>query len=203
MQQQTLQMCYIADLLQPTSFKATSRRRETLYRLESNVMNKYLDAHARDRDNYGDLQNTVDKLAQRTTQQVEIQQEDHGTAIRVFTIVTIVFLPLSFVTGLLGMNTADIRDQSNGQWLFWAIGLPLTAVVLVLSVLIGYWGDQFRETLEALFSKRHIMPATIVDRRNATHEPDSHSILSADTQRVQAPLGEKRQTENRSAEDNV
>ena len=203
MLQQAWQMHYIAELLRPMSFKVTSRRRETLYRLERNVVDKYLDAGTRDQDNYDDLQDTADRLAQQTTQRLEIQQEDHGKAILVFTIVTIVFLPLSFVTGLLGMNTADIRAQSNGQWLFWAIALPLTAAVLVLSVLIGYWGDRFRGALEALFFRLHIKPTITVDRRDATHEPDSHSILSADSQRAQAPVGEKRRTENRSAEDNV
>ena len=203
MLQQAWHMGYISYLLDPASFKVTSRRRETLYNLEGNAVVKYLDANLKDREKYHDLQITADRLAQQTRQQVEIQQEDHGKAILVFTIVTIVFLPLSFVTGLLGMNTADMRGQPNGQWLFWAIALPLTAVVLVLSVLIGYWGDRFRGAWEALFFRIHIKPPVIVDRPNATHEPDSHNILSPAHQGAQAPRGEKRGTENRSAENNV
>jgi Mg2+ and Co2+ transporter CorA len=126
MQQQAWQMSYFKDLLNPNSFMVTSRTRKTLYNLERNKIENYLDDSIRDQDNYDDLQGTARRLAKQATQQIEIQQEDHGKAILVFTVVTIVFLPLTFVAGLLGMNTADIRNQTNGQWLFWAIALPLT-----------------------------------------------------------------------------
>jgi hypothetical protein len=48
----------------------------------------------------------------------------------VFTGVTIIFLPLSFVTGLLGMNTADVRNATYNQWVFWASAVPLTFLVI-------------------------------------------------------------------------
>lgn len=55
-------------------------------------------------------------------------------AIYVFTIVTIIFLPISTVSSILGMNTTDIRNTDNGQWVFWAASIPLTALVLLASL---------------------------------------------------------------------
>lgn len=55
-------------------------------------------------------------------------------AIYIFTIVTIIFLPISTVASVLGMNTNDIRNMDEKQWLFWATALPLTAVVIIISL---------------------------------------------------------------------
>jgi Mg2+ and Co2+ transporter CorA len=67
---------------------------------------------------------------------IEIRSENNNKAIYVFTAVTVIFLPLSFVTGLLGMNTFDIRNLTHGQWLFWATALPFTLAVLIICLCI-------------------------------------------------------------------
>ncbi|UPX15079.1 uncharacterized protein EKO05_0005542 [Ascochyta rabiei] len=90
-------------------------------------------------------------LADSTKQSLEINEEDHGKAIMVFTIVTIVFLPLSFVTSFLGMNTTDIRDMGSSSSLFWAIAVPLTAVTMGSILYIGYNGDELRDTFSSLY----------------------------------------------------
>ncbi|KAB5551293.1 hypothetical protein GE09DRAFT_168424 [Coniochaeta sp. 2T2.1] len=56
-------------------------------------------------------------------------------AIYAFTIVTVIFLPLSAVAGIFGMNTADVRDMNFDQWLYWVIAVPVTISV----ILIGLW----------------------------------------------------------------
>ena len=66
-----------------------------------------------------------------------------------FTIVTIIFLPLSFATSYLGMNTTDIRDMEQGQWLLWAIGAPLTVVVLLAAWLIAHRGPRWKKARQA------------------------------------------------------
>jgi hypothetical protein len=63
-------------------------------------------------------------------------QEDHGKAILVFTIASVIFLPLSFVSSYLGMNTVDIRDMELNQALFWQVALPATFALVAL-VLTG------------------------------------------------------------------
>ncbi|KAL4971763.1 hypothetical protein BDW66DRAFT_164757 [Aspergillus desertorum] len=59
-------------------------------------------------DNFEELNKRVNTLERQIVQRVDIIQEDHGKAILVFTIVSTIFLPLSFVSSYLGMNTADI-----------------------------------------------------------------------------------------------
>jgi hypothetical protein len=56
-------------------------------------------------------------------------------AIYAFTIVTIIFLPISTVASVFGMNTYDIRNMGQSQWLFWATALPLTTIVIVVSLI--------------------------------------------------------------------
>lgn len=63
-------------------------------------------------------------------------RERHDNAIYVFTIFTVIFLPLSFVCSFLGMNTADVRNMSGGQTIFWAAALPLTLVVVLIALLV-------------------------------------------------------------------
>jgi hypothetical protein len=80
-------------------------------------------------------------------QMMEIQQESNGNALIVFTLVTIIFLPLSWATSYLGMNTSDIRNTKSGQWLFWTIAVPVTSVVIGLSLLVVLKGEAIRELL--------------------------------------------------------
>ena len=56
-------------------------------------------------------------------------------ALYAFTIVTIIFLPLSFVATVFGMNTSDVRDMEMGQWAYWSTAVPITAVVVFLGLL--------------------------------------------------------------------
>lgn len=56
-------------------------------------------------------------------------------AIYAFTIVTIIFLPLSAVSSVFGMNSSDIRDMEAGQWLYWATAIPVT----ILTIVLGLW----------------------------------------------------------------
>lgn len=84
-------------------------------------------------------------LKEQLRQNLEIMDSDQSNATYVFTTVTVIFLPLSFVTGFFGMNTADIRNSTSNQSLFWLIGLPLTMLVIGLAYLIAYKGDELRD----------------------------------------------------------
>ena len=77
-------------------------------------------------------------------QLVDLKNEDQSLAIFVFTIVTIVFLPLSFVTSFFGMNTTDIRDLKHDQRIFWVISVPLTVLVAVFALSVGLRGNRVR-----------------------------------------------------------
>ncbi|PMD64437.1 uncharacterized protein K444DRAFT_303056 [Hyaloscypha bicolor E] len=65
------------------------------------------------------------------SQAISIRKETNNQAILVFTIVTVIFLPLSFMTSYLGMNSIDIRNAAFTQLRFWELAIPLTVIVLV------------------------------------------------------------------------
>lgn len=75
---------------------------------------------------------------------INIKAEDKNVAIFMFTIVTVVFLPLSFVTSYLGMNTSDVRDLKQGQWLFWAIGGAVTVITLMAVCILAFRGPKWK-----------------------------------------------------------
>ncbi|KXJ90403.1 hypothetical protein Micbo1qcDRAFT_205251 [Microdochium bolleyi] len=85
---------------------------------------------------------------------IDLLEEGHGRAIRVFTIVTLVFLPLSFATSFMGMNTTDIRDTEHDQRIFWAIAIPVTLLTLTLAFLYGYHGEDLMEWARETCSRR-------------------------------------------------
>lgn len=87
-----------------------------------------------------DLRENSGALINRTIQLVNIRLEDHGKAILVFTIVTIIFLPLSFVSSFFGMNFSDIRDMESTQRLFWIISGSLTVGTVGFTIFLAFYG---------------------------------------------------------------
>jgi len=87
-----------------------------------------------------DLRENSNALINRTIQLVNIRLEDHGKAILVFTIVTIIFLPLSFISSFFGMNFLDIRDMERTQRLFWLVAGCLTVVTVGFSLFLAFYG---------------------------------------------------------------
>ena len=60
----------------------------------------------------------------QNTQKIASTKDRQDKAIYAFTIVTIILLPLSFVSGFLGMNTIDIRNSNSKQWVFGPLVFP-------------------------------------------------------------------------------
>lgn len=139
---QTLVMRRYLQLLAPGSTRTTNATRVGLYKIER----AYGDAQQRAlrlrQDNLRILQEKSLVLKEQVKQIIEILEEDHGKAIRVFTFVTLLFLPLSFVSSFMGMNTKDVRDMEFSQTIFWMTGLPVTAVVITLAMVYAYRGAE-------------------------------------------------------------
>jgi hypothetical protein len=70
-----------------------------------------------------------------------------------FTIVTIIFLPLSTVAGILGMNTNDVRNMTVNQWVFWATALPLTILIITLCLIWAGELNNFWDGFSKLWRK--------------------------------------------------
>lgn len=89
-------------------------------------------------EDFEELQAQADDARSLAAQSISIKTETNNKAILVFTVTTITFLPLSFVTSYLGMNTSDLRNMDSGQTIFWAIGVPLTIVILSFALLAAF-----------------------------------------------------------------
>jgi uncharacterized membrane protein len=66
--------------------------------------------------------------------QISGVQDWRDNAAVVFTIITVIFLPLSFVASVFGMNTTDIRNMALTQWVFWLSACSFTVVVVLITV---------------------------------------------------------------------
>jgi len=141
---------YLAVLDDATYEKDVSARRAN-FQHERNLLQACAEQLASSLDETTSLIRRCGPLSDSTKQSLEINEEDHGKAIMVFTVVTIIFLPLSFVTSFFGMNTVDIRDMASGQSLFWAVAIPLRAVTMGLALLIGYNGDELRDSVASIY----------------------------------------------------
>ena len=74
------------------------------------------------------LAGAIRSAAQDIQAQVSTWQ---GNRINVLTIVTIIFLPISFLTGYFGMNFTWLEDQLNSFWMWMLLGVALP-IALVL-----------------------------------------------------------------------
>ncbi|KAI5796582.1 hypothetical protein EDC01DRAFT_651951 [Geopyxis carbonaria] len=87
------------------------------------------------------------KQAEETKIQVELskraqelsrQTQEQGKSVLVFTIITTIFLPMSFFTSYFGMNTPDIRETTTKQSGFWVICGPISAFVIIMALLVAF-----------------------------------------------------------------
>lgn len=102
-------------------------------------------------------------------------------AIYTFTIVTIIFLPISTVASVMGMNTKDIRNMGETQWLFWTVALPLTAIVIILSLFAaGIFTWPFKKVENQIWSETTVGP-TQRRRRRSRRERSGSSDGSTST----------------------
>lgn len=122
--------------MDPDSYEVTTESRIAMYEIEQSYFSEW-------NKHYEDLSDRLDKLREDTLELqktarhgIDIIEEDHGRMILVFTTVTVIFLPLTFVAGFFGMNTNDIRNMDTSQWVYWAVALPLTFIMVCLAALV-------------------------------------------------------------------
>ncbi|KAJ6013243.1 Mg2+ transporter protein CorA-like/Zinc transport protein ZntB [Penicillium herquei] len=164
------------EVLRPASFHITTESRISSYDLEDDKLWKLLDRFSADCDTIEEFLEKGKALATTTRNGVDVRQEDQGKAILIFTIVTVVFTPLSFVTSYLGMNTIDIRNMRNSQTLFWAISIPLTAVIISIVLFVALQAERVRDAIEVLFQPR--LSKGRRDVFKTSHEDDTNDLDS-------------------------
>lgn len=110
------------------------------------------------------LQSRLEVLADWNRTAIASNRDQQEAAITTFTIVTIVFLPLSWLSSVFGMNSTDIRELPYGSWLYWIIAIPFTLLVLA-----GAWWWAGAGKLDYLKRRRA--------RREMCRPPDVHGFL--------------------------
>ncbi|KAM0262336.1 hypothetical protein ACHAQJ_001805 [Trichoderma viride] len=93
----------------------------------------------------------AEDLEREITYKMEWTKDKQENAIYAFTLVTIVFLPLSAISSIFGMNTNDIRNMDFNQWLYWVVALPVTVIIIVAGL---WWMDELGNATEWLIGKR-------------------------------------------------
>ncbi|KAH6608778.1 mg2+ transporter [Trichoderma cornu-damae] len=82
---------------------------------------------------------------------MEWTKDKQENAIYAFTLVTIVFLPLSAISSIFGMNTKDIRNMDFDQWLYWVVAVPVTVIIIVAGL---WWMGELGNTTDWLIGGR-------------------------------------------------
>ena len=127
--------------LDPTTFKTPSTARKMRFEFETKGIERILVTVGEQLRSCKELKERAAVLAHKNVQLVETLQDDNGRAIFIFTIVTVLFLPLSFVAGFFGMNLIGISGTTSTTRHFWEIGLPLTAGIVLLCIAVIFRGE--------------------------------------------------------------
>lgn len=121
------------------------------YRAQANDMINRVKATRQDFDK---LLETVQRQAQIDEVRLSRQQADLASAqnrsVMIFTVFTVIFLPLSFFTSLFGMNTYEWGGGNNIPLrTIGSIALP-TSAFLVIGALFVAWSTSVRKALKSL-----------------------------------------------------
>ncbi|KAH8654579.1 hypothetical protein BGZ60DRAFT_532947 [Tricladium varicosporioides] len=139
---------------------------QTLLQQDSQAL---IDSKIRD---FREMSIRASELEAWNLQKIDYNKDRQEAAIYAFTIVTIIFLPLSTVASILGMNVNDIRNMELNQWVFWATALPLAAIIIVLCLIWAGELENFWRGFSNIWRRNHDL------RQFATQGPPPQSFLS-------------------------
>ncbi|KAJ5727085.1 hypothetical protein N7493_004905 [Penicillium malachiteum] len=179
-------------VLHPASFRITTESRISSYDLEEKQLQRLINRIRSDYDTIEELLAKITSVATMTLHGVDVRQEDQGKAILIFTIVTVVFTPLSFVTSYLGMNTIDIRNMNNSQTLFWAVSIPLTMVIISIVLFVALQAERVRDAFEGLFKPHHLKRRRNRFIDSPENDGDDEDYLDSMLEQLPGSKGKKR-----------
>ena len=129
--------------LDPKSFRQPQIARKLRFDDEYKAIERVLRRIQSQKSACPELKQRAKALAVQNVQLVETLQDDNSRAILIFTFITVLFLPLSFVAGFFGMNVAGINPTTSTTRHFWAVALPLTGGILLLCAFVLFVGEGF------------------------------------------------------------
>ena len=128
--------------LDPKTFSTPSITRKLRYNFECKAIDNILIKIREQIKNCDELIQRAESLAVQNVQLVETFQDDNSKAIFVFTIVTVLFLPMSFVASFFGMNVIGLSATTTPLKHFWVIALPLTFGIVIPCTVIALKGEE-------------------------------------------------------------
>jgi Mg2+ and Co2+ transporter CorA len=157
------------DLLNHKNFDFPTLKRKTRFAFEEITINRIKKAVKERITDCTELFNRTERLADQNVKLVETYQDDDNKTLLIFTVVTITFLPATFVTGFFGMNFHHINDTTYTVKHFWIIAGPLTLGVVMISLILANLGRIRRNWVEirkslARRKRKEIMTLESFDR---------------------------------------
>lgn len=127
--------------LDPAEFKRPTTARKMRFKFEKIGIERVL-THIKDQRRYcKELCDRAKVLEDRNVRLVETLADDNSRAIFIFTFITILFLPLSFVATFFGMNVVGINPTTSTTKHFWVVGAPLTGGIFVICLIFVFRGE--------------------------------------------------------------
>ncbi|KAH8819883.1 hypothetical protein F5884DRAFT_762073 [Xylogone sp. PMI_703] len=140
---------------------------------------------------FSEMQNIALDLAAWNIQKIDSNKDRQEAAIYAFTIVTIIFLPLSTVASILGMNTSDVRNMPFRQWVFWATALPLTALIIAVCLIWAGEVGNFWEGVRAIWGDRKKYVRVVAKRGERDREREIVEDGYVDRRRRSRGIGDE------------
>ncbi|KAF6798906.1 hypothetical protein CSOJ01_12572 [Colletotrichum sojae] len=121
--------------------------RHALFWIESDLLSELGKAARKEDEGLDEVLELCVQLKGLVSELTEIMADDQGRAVFVFTVVTVTFLPLSFVASYLSMSGGT--DGLGMEWgevqaRFWTVAGPLTAVVAAFCFFVAGRGTVAR-----------------------------------------------------------
>lgn len=93
---------------------------------------------------FENLKNFAAEAESTLTNSISVRNEGNSKAIFIFTTITVIFLPLTFISGFFSMNLTDLKDPHHSSGHFWAIAVPVTIAVFVACLIMVRMRFRFR-----------------------------------------------------------
>ncbi|KAI4593880.1 hypothetical protein KJ359_008923 [Pestalotiopsis sp. 9143b] len=140
--------------------------RERLFAMEYEIL---LGQDARLEKNMQQINKMIDLcdwMVEQIRQRTEIMKDDQSQVIFIFTTVTVVFLPLSFVASYVSMGSDETELDWRGiQVLFWTVAGPLTVVVIIFCLVAAKRRTLLQIVLATQWTRRALEWKTKVSER--------------------------------------
>ncbi|OAQ97903.1 hypothetical protein LLEC1_04569, partial [Akanthomyces lecanii] len=89
---------------------------------------------------------------------------NQNESMKQLTTVTIIFLPLTFITGFFGQNFEEFPEIKKGIWYFWACAVPtvIATILILMREMIYNWGASVvqRKKIMSIRKKRRRRPVS-------------------------------------------